>query len=309
MFRKKKIKIYCAVYAIFITIFTFNVSALDLKSDLSYNFSNQTQTEYYNSNTISSYNITGDMPGYVQDLLNTAPQTVYNSEYGTNIILPDCDFDIYPAGNKPYYAPETPYKSSSTTAQSNGNSIGTSIIQNNSTNNSSAENSSSNGAVDYPDVSSQAIEYSSFSYGDTQTNSYNLTPVSQVLNSDGSIGKLVIPKIGLNITAYDGDISAAMLKGAAHIASTSFWNGNIGLVGHNRGVKNNFGRLGELTAGDIIQYTTKLGTRQYKVVSVETISETDWTKLQYTSDNRINLVTCIANTPGVRLIVTGIQVV
>ncbi|MCL2775340.1 MAG: sortase, partial [Oscillospiraceae bacterium] len=73
--------------------------------------------------------------------------------------------------------------------------------------------------------------------------------------------------------------------------------------------KNNFGRLGELVAGDIIQYTTKLGTRQYKVISVETISETDWSKLQYTTDNRINLVTCIANIPGVRLIVTGIQAV
>ncbi|MCL2774666.1 MAG: sortase, partial [Oscillospiraceae bacterium] len=276
MFRKKKIKIYCVVCVIFIAIFTLNVSALDLKSDLSYNFSNQMQTEYYNSNTISSYNITGDIPGYVQDLLNTTPQTVYNSDFGINVILPDGDFDIYPAGNKPYYAPDTLYKSSSTTAQSNGNSIGTSVVQNNSSNNSSAENSSSNGAVDYPDVSSQAIEYSNFSYGDAQAASYNITPVSQVLNSDGSIGKLVIPKIGLNITVFDGDISAAMLKGTAHIASTSSWDGNIGIVGHNRGVKNNFGRLGELVAGDIIQYTTKLGTRQYKVISVETISETDW---------------------------------
>jgi LPXTG-site transpeptidase (sortase) family protein len=99
-----------------------------------------------------------------------------------------------------------------------------------------------------------------------------------------------------------------MLKGAAHIAGTSAWEGNIGLVGYNRGVSNNFGRLRELVAGDIIQYATILGIKKYAVTSVSSISETDWSKLQYTNDNRICLITCVENTPGIRLSVVAVEV-
>ena len=312
MIRKtNKAKIYCVLCAAIMAMSSFGASALNLQSDLSYNFSNTTSTEYYNSGTTSNYNITEGMPGYVSDLYDMTPQTVYNSDFGTNIILPGGEFDVYPTGNKPYYAPETPYGTNATTAQSNGNSIGTQMNQSGSAGSPSAGTSSasSGGApVDYPDSSSKAPEYPSFSYDEEKANAYKLTPIEQVRKSDGSIGTLSISKIGLNITVYDGDTFAAMLKGAGHIASTSAWNGNIGICGHNRGVTNNFLRLKELAVGDIIQYTTTLGVRKYKVVTSERISETDWSKLQYTNDNRISLVTCIENVPGVRLIIQAVQV-
>lgn len=313
MVRNNKIKVYCAVCAVFIALSTLSASAAvpNLTSDLSYNFSTKSNEELYNSGTTSSYNITEGMPGYVYDLYDMTPQPVYNSDYGTNIILPGGEFDVYPAGNKPYYAPETPYGTSSTTAQSNGNSVGTPMNQSGqSASRSSGGGSASGGSsgADYHDTLSKASQYPSFSYDDEKTNPYKLTPIEQVRNSDGSIGTLSISKIGLNIVVYDGDTFAAMLKGAGHIASTSSWDGNIGICGHNRGVSNNFGRLKELAVGDIIQYTTKLGTRKYKVVTAERISETDWSKLQYTNDNRITLVTCIENVPGVRLLVQGVQV-
>ena len=236
MLRKNnKRKVYCVICALLILLSTYQVAGLNIPSDLSYNFSNENDTEFYNGGTKSGYNITEDTPGYVNDIIDADPQTIYNSDFGTNIILPGGDFDLYPAGNKPYNAPETPYKDKSTTSQSNGNSAGSSSGTNNTSNNSSSggnqPGSGGNSNVTYPDSSGKANQYPTFSYGDEKTNQYKLTPIEQVRKSDGSIGTLTISKINLNITVYDGDTFAAMLKGAGHIASTSAWNGNIGVVG------------------------------------------------------------------------------
>ncbi|MBD9238565.1 MAG: sortase, partial [Alistipes onderdonkii] len=50
---------------------------------------------------------------------------------------------------------------------------------------------------------------------------------------------------------------------------TSIWNGNIALAAHNRGTNDYFGEIHTLDIGDRITLATKLGTRTYKVVSVE----------------------------------------
>ncbi len=134
-----------------------------------------------------------------------------------------------------------------------------------------------------------------------------MTTIEQVRQEDGSIGTLKIPSISLNVTAYDGDTFAAMKKGIGHIASTSCWNGNIGLVGHNRGTSDYFGKLKKLKPGDEMSYTTKLGTRTYVVDSVSKISDTDWSKLQYTSDNRLTLITCVENVGTQRLCVQAVE--
>ena len=300
MLRKNnKPYIYLTVCFILAALMTFQAAAAipGLTSDLSYNFSNPDQTEYYNGGTTQGYNITEDLPGYAYDIIDVTPQTVYNSDFGTNIILPGGgDYSYYP-GNKPYNAPDFPYAGGSAAPQSNNNPSG------------------STGALPvagiqetaYPNQPSASSQYPSFSYEDQKTNEYKITPIEQVRKSDGSIGALIISKIGLNITVYDGDTFAAMLKGAGHISSTSAWNGNIGIVGHNRGVTNNFGRLKELSAGDIIEYKTSLGTRKYKVTFAGKVSETDWSKLQYTNDNRITLVTCVENVPSQRLIIQGVM--
>ena len=136
---------------------------------------------------------------------------------------------------------------------------------------------------------------------------YPLTTIEQVRNSDGSIGVLKIPEIGLTVTAYDGDTFTAMKKGVGHLASTSCWNGNIGLVGHNRGTNDYFGKLKKLDIGDEMTYTTKLGTRTYVVKSITKIADTDWSKLQYTSDNRLTLITCVEDVGDQRLCVQAVQ--
>ena len=77
--------------------------------------------------------------------------------------------------------------------------------------------------------------------------------------SNGSLGTLKIPSIGLTVGVYEGTGSAPLLKGAGHFEGTSIWLGNVGSAGHNRGVRNDFGKIHTLKSGDTITFTTVLG--------------------------------------------------
>jgi len=139
------------------------------------------------------------------------------------------------------------------------------------------------------------------------SSSYALTSIEDIRQSDGSIGTLKIPAIGLTVTAWDGESTAAMKKGVGLIDSTSAWLGNVGIIGHNRGVSTVFSKLKSLKVGDEITYTTALGSRTYTVTAVEKITATDWSLLQYTIDNRITLVTCVEDAPQYRLAVQACE--
>ena len=75
--------------------------------------------------------------------------------------------------------------------------------------------------------------------------------------TDGSIGRLKIPVLGLSVKVYENESLENLAKGAGHFKSTSCWDGNVGLAGHNRGVANHFGKIHTLENGDKITYTTK----------------------------------------------------
>ena len=79
------------------------------------------------------------------------------------------------------------------------------------------------------------------------------------------------------------------------------------MCGHNRGAKYNIGTIKNLKQGDVITYTTIYGTRTYEVTMVKTISNTDWSYLQSTSDNRITLTTCVDNQPSQRICVQAVE--
>lgn len=96
-----------------------------------------------------------------------------------------------------------------------------------------------------------------------------------------------------------------MLKGAGHFEGTSIWNGNCCFAGHNRGVRNDFGKLHTLNAGDLITLTTALSTRTYAVNSVSKISVNDTSGLSPTASNCITLYTCVENQPAYRWCVTA----
>ncbi len=125
--------------------------------------------------------------------------------------------------------------------------------------------------------------------------------------ANGSLGTLKIPSIGLTVGVYEGTGSAPLLKGAGHFEGTSIWNGNIAIAGHNRGVRNDFGKIHTLKTGDVITFTGALGTRTYAVSSVSKVDVSDTSGLASTTENCITLYTCVEDQPAYRWCVRGVE--
>ncbi len=143
---------------------------------------------------------------------------------------------------------------------------------------------------------------------DTVVTSTGYTQVTTSLyTSSGTLGTLSIPSIGLQVAIYEGTDDTALSKGAGHFSSTSIWDGNVALAGHNRGVTNHFGEIHTLDTGDTIKLYTTLGTRVYEVYSVRMISATDVSVLKPSSENIITLVTCVMDNPEYRWCVQAIE--
>ena len=151
----------------------------------------------------------------------------------------------------------------------------------------------------------------------TQTPTVPTTPTVQqpaytsadgMAYKDGSIGIIKIPSLKINMKVWEGETNASMKKGLGHYSSTSAWDGNVGVCGHNRGTKYAIGSIKNLERGDTITYTTIYGTRTYAVETVKIISNSDWSYLQATSDNRITLTTCLADHPESRVVVQAVEI-
>ena len=162
----------------------------------------------------------------------------------------------------------------------------------------SGEYGLSGGIYDFPSGSASSVKPSAPAY----------TSVDGMERKDGSIGTLKISSLNINMKVWEGETSTSMAKGLGHYSSTSGWDGNVGVCGHNRGAKYTIGSIKNLKAGDTITYTTIYGTRTYEVVLVKTISSSDWSYLQATTDNRITITTCLANQPSKRVCVQAVEV-
>lgn len=275
----------------------FCTPAYALDSDLSYDFITENEEEFVIVGE-SNINISGQIPDYLYDIYDISPQPVYDSEYGSNVVTPR-----EPVLNYNTYAPANAPNANEYIQSQSG--LVTGITTGGGTSGSYTGNISSEGYIENNTNYNSMPDYT---YNEDYFQ-YPITDVSEVRDSsDGSIGTLRIPEIDLKVTAYDGDTYEAMKKGVGHIASTSAWDGNIGLVGHNRGSNDYFRKLKNLELGDEITYKTKLGTREYEVTFIGRISETDWSRLQYTDDNRITLITCVEDVPDKRLCVQAVEV-
>ncbi|NBI11821.1 class D sortase [Colidextribacter sp. OB.20] len=133
------------------------------------------------------------------------------------------------------------------------------------------------------------------------------TSVEGMAYKDGHIGTVKIPSLKISMKLWEGETNASMKKGLGHYSSTSAWDGNVGICGHNRGAKYSIGSIKNLEQGDTITYTTVYGTRTYAVETVKIISNTDWSYLQATTDNRITLTTCLADHPESRVVVQAVE--
>lgn len=170
-----------------------------------------------------------------------------------------------------------------------------------STGTSTAGNS---GSVYYPPAEADSPESSDV----TVSSSNKFTLPDGLYYSDGSLGRLKIPTLDLSVKVYEDESLESLSKGAGHFKSTSCWDGNVGLAGHNRGVANHFGKIHTLRIGNKITYTTKLGTRTYEVFFVGKIKETDFSRLERSSENLITLITCVRDVPNMRWCVQAREV-
>ena len=120
--------------------------------------------------------------------------------------------------------------------------------------------------------------------------------------------KLEIPKINLSANIQEGTSMQVMNKNIGHFIETSKENGNIGLAAHNRGYKvNYFKNLKKLKKGDLVIYTYKGKSKSYIVNSSEIIKDTDWSKLNKSSVDKLTMITCVENRPDYRLCVQAIS--
>ena len=133
------------------------------------------------------------------------------------------------------------------------------------------------------------------------------TSVEGMAYKDGHIGTIKIPSLSINMKVWEGETAESMKKGLGHYSSTSAWDGNVAVCGHNRGSKYVIGSIKDLEQGDIITYTTIYGTRSYAVETVKIISNTDWSDLQSTADNRITITTCLADHPESRVVAQAVE--
>ena len=63
------------------------------------------------------------------------------------------------------------------------------------------------------------------------------TSVDGLEREDGSIGTLEVPVLGISMNVWEGETNESMRKGLGHYSSSSAWDGNVALCGHNRGAK------------------------------------------------------------------------
>jgi len=137
---------------------------------------------------------------------------------------------------------------------------------------------------------------------------YEETEQIEDIVDESILGILTIEKIGLKAQVKEGSTQDILMKYIGHMPETAKYEGNIGLAAHNRGTEfSYFARLNELEKGDKVIYKTKFYERTYIVTKKKVIYDTDWSDLQTTKDNRITMITCIANKPNQRLCVQAVE--
>lgn len=120
--------------------------------------------------------------------------------------------------------------------------------------------------------------------------------------------KITIPVINIEAPIKQGVSQDVLANYVGHFEETQLENGNIGLAAHNRG--NNpsyFKEIKTLQKKDNIIYQIGTVIKEYEVISVNKIEETNWDYLQPTQDNRITLITCVENEPEYRICVQAIE--
>ena len=128
-----------------------------------------------------------------------------------------------------------------------------------------------------------------------------------MLEIDGEkvVGIIKIDKIGYEGPIYEVTTLATLSKGVGHLSNSPYFNGNVCLAAHN--TSKFWAKLNTLENGDMITYTSFLGTKDYVVSNIKIIDETDCSDTENTEDNRMTLITCVKGQKEKRLCVQALE--
>lgn len=116
--------------------------------------------------------------------------------------------------------------------------------------------------------------------------------------------QLIIPKIDLNAPIEEGTSAEVLDRSIGHFENTSMYEGTVALCAHNRGYQvNYFSNLHLLMPNDVIYYQSEIGSRIYHVTEQKIISNEDWSYMEASEENKLILITCVANEPNLRRII------
>ena len=122
------------------------------------------------------------------------------------------------------------------------------------------------------------------------------------------IWQIEIPKINLVAPIAEGTSTNIMNEYVGHFEETPKNKGNIGLAAHNRGYKINYFRdLKLLQRGDLIIYTYNGEISKYSVNELGIIKDTDWSKLESSSQDKLTLITCLEDEPEYRRYIQAVK--
>ena len=122
------------------------------------------------------------------------------------------------------------------------------------------------------------------------------------------IWQIEIPKINLVAPIAEGTSTNIMNEYVGHFEETPKNKGNIGLAAHNRGYKINYFRdLKLLQKGDLILYTYNGEISKYSVNELGIIKDTDWSKLESSSQDKLTLITCLEDEPEYRRYIQAVK--
>lgn len=120
---------------------------------------------------------------------------------------------------------------------------------------------------------------------------------------------LTIPSINLeNVEIKESVDSETLENYIGHFTFSSYFDGNVCLAAHNNGFKDNyFSNICLLQNGQSIFYSYLNNSREYIVTDSFIISDTDFSVLKDIGKNEITLITCVPDSPSLRLCVKAVS--
>jgi sortase A len=114
---------------------------------------------------------------------------------------------------------------------------------------------------------------------------------STPLEDNALIGRITIPRLGLNTTVREGTGDNILLLAAGHMRGTAFpgGNGNVAVAGHRDTL---FSGLARIQKNDLIEFETLHGSYRYQVASMEIVPPDDVSVLKPHRYSELTLITC-----------------